>query len=152
MQPCEGGGGGLSQVCQSSGSGLSQHQAVQQTSANMARLLPPPAVISQRRVVVTGLGAVTPLANGVQASWERLLDGRCGVRQLKPSSTEAASVGHSKVCGWRDDGIVGAFSLVCNAAWPFVCLKAIPCVSAHSKKQLCFIAAQQQQHVAWCCR
>ena len=29
-----------------------------------------------RRVVVTGLGAVTPLAGDVASSWERLLDGR----------------------------------------------------------------------------
>ena len=30
-----------------------------------------------RRVVVTGLGAVTPLAENVETSWKRLIDGRC---------------------------------------------------------------------------
>ncbi|MHA3916110.1 beta-ketoacyl-ACP synthase II [Halovulum sp. GXIMD14793] len=31
-----------------------------------------------RRVVVTGLGAVTPLANGVETTWERLIAGQSG--------------------------------------------------------------------------
>ena len=35
-----------------------------------------------RRIVVTGLGAVTPLASGVEASWSRLLAGRSGIRRL----------------------------------------------------------------------
>ncbi|MDU0342574.1 beta-ketoacyl-ACP synthase II [Bosea rubneri] len=35
-----------------------------------------------RRIVVTGLGAVTPLAAGVTPSWERLLEGRSGIRRL----------------------------------------------------------------------
>ncbi|CAN7167325.1 beta-ketoacyl-ACP synthase II [Bosea sp. LjRoot237] len=35
-----------------------------------------------RRIVVTGLGAVTPLAAGVTPSWARLLKGRSGLRRL----------------------------------------------------------------------
>ena len=29
-----------------------------------------------RKVVITGVGAVTPLANDAQASWEALLEGK----------------------------------------------------------------------------
>jgi 3-oxoacyl-[acyl-carrier-protein] synthase II len=35
-----------------------------------------------QRVVVTRLGAVTPLAAGVEASWSRHLPGRSGIRTL----------------------------------------------------------------------
>ncbi|MGO4853692.1 beta-ketoacyl-ACP synthase II [Phaeovulum sp. W22_SRMD_FR3] len=35
-----------------------------------------------RRIVVTGMGAVSPLAAGVEASWSRLLAGRSGIRRL----------------------------------------------------------------------
>lgn len=36
-----------------------------------------------RRVVVTGLGMVSPLANGVAATWERLLDGQSGINRIE---------------------------------------------------------------------
>jgi 3-oxoacyl-[acyl-carrier-protein] synthase II len=35
-----------------------------------------------RRVVVTGIGAVTPVANGAQATWQGLLDGKSGIRTI----------------------------------------------------------------------
>jgi len=35
-----------------------------------------------RRIVVTGLGAVSPLASGAEASWQRLLAGQSGIKPL----------------------------------------------------------------------
>jgi 3-oxoacyl-[acyl-carrier-protein] synthase II len=37
---------------------------------------------SRRRVAITGLGAVTPLATGVQASWQKLCQGESGVARI----------------------------------------------------------------------
>ncbi|MCA0994509.1 beta-ketoacyl-ACP synthase II [Alloyangia pacifica] len=41
-----------------------------------------------RRVVVTGLGLVTPLADGVEKSWERILDGQSGAGPIQGFDTE----------------------------------------------------------------
>lgn len=41
-----------------------------------------------RRVVVTGLGLVTPLADGVEATWSRILDGQSGAGPIIGFDTE----------------------------------------------------------------
>ena len=35
-----------------------------------------------RRVVVTGLGMLTPLGNGVDVNWKRLISGQSGIRKI----------------------------------------------------------------------
>lgn len=38
--------------------------------------------MAQRRVVVTGLGLVSPLGVGVKTAWKNLLDSQCGIISL----------------------------------------------------------------------
>ena len=35
-----------------------------------------------RRVVVTGIGAVTPLANGAHNTWRKLIEGQSGIKKI----------------------------------------------------------------------
>lgn len=37
---------------------------------------------TEKRVVVTGLGAVSPLGNNIQTSWENILAGKCGIDKI----------------------------------------------------------------------
>ncbi len=54
-----------------------------------------------RRVVVTGVGLVTPLGNGVEATWKRLIRGESGIRRIDTFNTEALP---SKIAGLVPQG------------------------------------------------
>ncbi len=36
-----------------------------------------------RRVVITGLGAVSPLGNDVPTMWKNMVDGVCGIDEIR---------------------------------------------------------------------
>ncbi|MGH1367326.1 MAG: beta-ketoacyl-ACP synthase II [Maritimibacter sp.] len=63
----------------------------------------------KRRVVVTGLGAVTPLACGVEESWKRILDGKSGAGPI--TRFDASRVTTTYACEVpRGDGTDGTFN------------------------------------------
>ena len=62
-----------------------------------------------RRVVVTGLGLVTPLADGVEASWSRILDGQSGAGPI--TNFDASDVTTKYACEVPlGDGTDGTFN------------------------------------------
>ncbi|OIQ44713.1 MAG: beta-ketoacyl-[acyl-carrier-protein] synthase II [Roseobacter sp. MedPE-SW] len=64
-----------------------------------------------RRVVVTGLGLVTPLATGVEESWSSLLDGQSGAGPITLFDAEASGVATTYACEVpRGDGSDGTFN------------------------------------------
>ena len=52
--------------------------------------------MSRRRVVVTGMGMVSPIGHSVDESWQAALAGKSGIRQNEGFDTEAFGV---KICG-----------------------------------------------------
>ena len=45
-----------------------------------------------RRVVVTGIGAITPVGNDVETMWSNMLDGVCGIDKITKFDTEDSAV------------------------------------------------------------
>src|SRR3954463_14191344 len=62
-----------------------------------------------RRVVITGLGMVTPLACGVEATWQRIVAGESGIKHV---DTFAVSDIACKIAGIipRGDGTDGTYN------------------------------------------
>lgn len=60
----------------------------------------------KRRVVVTGLGAVTPIGNNVDEMWQGILEGRCGIDKITHFDTSDMKV---KLAGEVKDLDVTAF-------------------------------------------
>src|SRR5699024_9835149 len=56
--------------------------------------------MKKRRVVITGIGALTPLANTAKESWEKALQGICGINELTRVDKEQFQV---KVAGEMKD-------------------------------------------------
>lgn len=64
-----------------------------------------------RRVVVTGLGLVTPLASGVEETWSRLLDGESGAGPITLFDAQESGVTTTYACEVpRGDGTDGTFN------------------------------------------
>ena len=38
--------------------------------------------MSQRRVVITGMGAVTPIGHSVEETWKSVMAGECGIDKI----------------------------------------------------------------------
>ncbi|WP_438957277.1 beta-ketoacyl-ACP synthase II [Cognatiyoonia sp.] len=62
-----------------------------------------------RRVVVTGLGLVTPLADGVEETWSRVLDGQSGAGTITGFDSEGLSTTYACEVP-RGDGSDGTFN------------------------------------------
>ena len=62
--------------------------------------------MDKRKVVVTGLGCITPLGNDVKTFWEGIRAGRCGIKTIERFDTSRLSV---KVAGEVRDFDVGAY-------------------------------------------
>ena len=62
--------------------------------------------MSRRRVVVTGMGMVSPIGHSVDESWQAALAGKSGIRQNEGFDTEAFGV---KICGSVVDFDISAY-------------------------------------------
>lgn len=51
----------------------------------------PLSIMTDRRIVITGIGVVSPLGNDLQTTWQSLKEGKSGIDTIKTMDTEAYS-------------------------------------------------------------
>ena len=74
-----------------------------------------------RRVVITGMGAVTPVGNNVNDTWEAVKAGKCGIGKITHFNTENSAVKLAgEVKGFDPESIVdlqdGRFHDICTCS------------------------------------
>ncbi|MEP5698498.1 MAG: beta-ketoacyl synthase N-terminal-like domain-containing protein, partial [Sneathiella sp.] len=65
--------------------------------------------MNRRRIVVTGLGVVSPLGVGADLSWQRLIEGRSGIRLLQDSLVSDVKCKVGGVVPSRDEDPEGGY-------------------------------------------
>ncbi|KAI9702555.1 MAG: Mitochondrial beta-keto-acyl synthase [Candelina mexicana] len=114
-----------------------------------------------RRVVVTGLGAVTPLGVGVTPSWSRLLKGHCGIVSVRGRGSRFAElpcqIAAVVPSEWhRHEGRKAEELLSRDASHDRGFGSRDKVVSQRARKQALFIqyamaaASQAMEDAAWC--
>lgn len=63
-----------------------------------------------KRVVVTGVGVVSPLGSNIESSWRNLIDGKSGIKLIPDSLVDTSQL-PSKVCGFIPDSELSNDSL-----------------------------------------
>ncbi|CAN7974615.1 unnamed protein product, partial [Ixodes persulcatus] len=63
-----------------------------------------------KRVVVTGVGVVSPLGSNIESSWRNLIDGKSGIKPIPDSLVDTSQL-PSKVCGFIPDSELSNDSL-----------------------------------------
>lgn len=78
----------------------------------------------EKRVVVTGLGVVSPVGNNVETFWKNIVDGVCGIDYIKQFPTDGLSV---KIAGEVKDFKPADYGIEPKAARKFdrFCLFAL---------------------------
>ena len=56
----------------------------------------------ERRVVITGLGVVTPLGNSVDVFWDKLIAGECGIDKINADFSAPETTATFTLCGDRN--------------------------------------------------